>query len=231
MTERITKNPIDIEPAHKLHAEQFDSMEHQQETASIGMWIFLATEVLFFGGLLLVYTVYRTTYPTVFELAGKNFNLGIGTINTVILLTSSYFIALAVHFARNDQSRRSARFLALTWVLGFSFLCLKAYEYYDDIERNIVPGSSYHDIGYHYVGPNPEAARMLYFIYYALTGLHALHMTIGLGAIAVLYHRSIKKAFSSHYYTPVEVVGLYWHFVDIVWLFLYPLLYLMDRHS
>lgn len=206
--------------------EQFNTMEQQQEAASLGMWLFLATEVLFFGGLFLAYTVYRVTYPEAFALAGRALNITIGTINTAVLLLSSYFMALAVHAAQMNRSKRSASYLAITWSLGAIFLCLKAYEYYDDIERHIVPSSSIA-----FTGPHPEVARMLYFIYYAMTGLHALHLTIGLGVIAYILMRTLREEFSSEYHSPIEVAGLYWHFIDIVWIFLYPLLYLMDRQS
>lgn len=199
---------------------QFTSLEQQESAATLGMWIFLATEVLFFGGLFLCYIVYRIAYPVVFATAGKELNLTIGTLNTAVLLTSSYFMALAVRAARNNRASRAAAHLAVTWVLGFSFLCLKAYEYYDDVKRQIVPGEKH-----------PGAASLLYFIYYAMTGLHALHLTIGLGVVAVMFWRARRKRFSSEYYTPLEVAGLYWHFIDLVWIFLYPLLYLMDRHS
>jgi cytochrome c oxidase subunit 3 len=203
---------------------QFDDMEQQKEAASLGIWIFLATEVLFFGALFMGYTVYRLTYPELFAKAGKELNITIGTLNTVILLTSSYFMALAVHSiqktAEENQSRRCATYLWITWILGFSFLALKGYEYYDDIEKHLIPGAT----------DSPEAS-LLYFIYYAMTGLHATHLTIGLGVVAVMAIRTMRGEFSSDYHTPVEVTGLYWHFVDIVWIFLYPLLYLMDRHS
>ena len=205
---------------------QFDNLKQQQEAATLGMWIFLATEVLFFGGLLLTYLVYRTSYTTDFEQAGKEFNLTIGTVNTAVLLTSSYFMALAVHAARTDRSRIAARYLALTWGLGFIFLGLKAYEYYDDIIRHVVPG-----LPLDYWTTSSEAASLLYFIYYAMTGLHALHLTIGLGVIGVIFLRTRRNEFSNTYYAPIELTGLYWHFVDVVWIFLYPLLYLMDRHS
>ena len=158
--------------------------------------------------------------------AGKALNITVGTVNTALLLTSSYSMALAVQAVRTDRGRRAAGFLAATLSLGLLFMGFKAYEYYDDIQRHLVPGLS---VGYS--GVHPEVARMLYFIYYAMTGLHALHVTIGLGLITTLLIRSLRGEFSRRYYTPVEVSGLYWHFVDVVWIFLYPLLYLMDRHS
>jgi cytochrome c oxidase subunit 3 len=205
---------------------QYEDLNQQSQAATLGMWLFLATEVLFFGGLFLAYIVYRVSYPTVFAKAGKELNLNIGTTNTAILLTSSYLMALSVHAIQANHKRKTASFLAGTWILGVIFLCLKAYEYYDDIEKRLVPGNSIH-----YIGPNPEIARLFYFIYYSMTGLHALHLSIGLGIIAVMFCKTLKNEFSSQYYNPIEVTGLYWHFVDVIWIFLYPLLYLLDRHS
>jgi cytochrome c oxidase subunit 3 len=205
---------------------QFNTMAQQHETATLGMWIFLATEVLFFGGLILAYTAYRSTYPEAFAHAGKHLNIAIGTINTAVLLSSSFVMAMSVHAAQKGENRKCAIYLLTTWFMGFSFLLLKAYEYYDDIYKHIVPGNSVLPEA----GPTP-IPRLLYFIYYAMTGLHATHLTIGLGIIAVMAIRATKGEFSEKYSTPVEVTGLYWHFVDLVWIFLYPLLYLMDRHS
>jgi cytochrome c oxidase subunit 3 len=207
-------------------AIQFDDLEQQREAATLGIWVFLATEVLFFGGLFLAYGVYRYTYPEVFARAGRELNLTIGTLNTAILLLSSYFMALAVHAVQGNRCKAGVRYLVYTWGLGATFLALKAYEYYDDIQRHITPGLK---VGYD--GPHPEVARLLYFIYYAMTGLHALHLLIGLGVVAVMALRTSRDEFSRKYSAPMEVAGLYWHFIDLVWIFLYPLLYLMDRHS
>lgn len=205
---------------------QYHNMPQQKDAATLGLWIFLATEVLFFGGLFLSYTVYRVAYPSEFAEAGKHLNITIGTINTGVLLTSSLFMALAVHAAQTGKNIRCASYLGVTWLLGFCFMALKAYEYYDDIEKHIVPGLS--------VTPeagNTPIPRLLYFIYYAMTGLHATHLSIGLVLIAVMAMRAAKGSFSREYHTPIALTGLYWHFVDLVWIFLYPLLYLMDRHS
>jgi len=206
--------------------EQYNSPAQQKEAATLGMWVFLATEVLFFGGLFLAYCTYRTAYSKEFAEAGKQLNITIGTLNTAILLTSSFVMALAVHASKMNESRKCARYLWTTWALGSCFMALKAYEYYDDIEKHIVPGISVTPEA----GPTP-VPRLLYFIYYAMTGLHATHLTIGLGVIAVMAIRARRNEFSSEYHTPIELTGLYWHFVDLVWIFLYPLLYLMDRHS
>ncbi len=205
---------------------QYSNPTQQEESATLGLWVFLATEVLFFGALFLAYAAYRVSYPEGFAEAGKHLNLAIGTINTAVLLTSSFAMALAVHEIQSNRPKKCALYLGLTWLMGFLFLCLKAYEYYDDIEKHIIPGASVTPKA----GPTP-IPRLLYFIYYVMTGLHATHLTIGLCVIAVMIIRSLRGSFSREYSTPVELTGLYWHFVDLVWIFLYPLLYLMDRHS
>jgi cytochrome c oxidase subunit 3 len=211
---------------HSVLAEQFDDLEQQKTTATLGMWAFLATEILFFGGLFFAYTVYRITYPHAFVRAGRELNVTVGTINTAILLTSSYFVALAVHSIQKGKKNKAFFYLAATWILGFSFLGLKAYEYYDDFEKNLVP-----TIHVAIEGADAPAARLFYFIYYAMTGLHAIHMIIGLVIIAIIAHRTLKGFYSNNYYNQVEIGGLYWHFVDLIWIFLYPLLYLMDRYT
>lgn len=199
---------------HDKLAVQFEDLEQQANTAALGLWVFLATEILFFGGLFLSYTVYRATYPEAFARAGKELNVVIGTVNTAVLLTSSLFMVLAVEAAKEGKRGRTVLHLTLTELLGLCFLLLKAREYSEDFEKHLMPGTS-----------------MLYFIYYAMTGLHALHLTIGLALIAVLIIRARRNEFSADYHSPVEVTGLYWHFVDAVWIFLYPMLYLTDRHS
>jgi cytochrome c oxidase subunit 3 len=197
---------------------QYADPAQQEETATLGMWVFLATEVLFFGGLFLSYVIYRVTYPEIFVQAGSTLNITIGTINTGVLLLSSYCMALAVAAIKANLSKRAAFFLGSTWTLGLTFLLLKAYEYSDDIRKNLTPSYA--------VGP----AKIFYFIYYAMTGLHALHLTIGLGVVSILFFRTLRKQYSRAYFTPIEVGALYWHFIDIIWIFLYPLLYLMGRH-
>lgn len=206
-------------------AEQFTTREQQREVATLGMWVFLATEVLFFGGLLLSYTVYRITYPTIWQESGRELNVTIGSINTALLLISSYFMALAVRAAQLGKARQSTLHLGLAWLIGASFLVLKGYEYHDDIKKHLVPNSSFAHQG----APDAPIRKLFHFIYFALTGLHALHLSIALGVVAIVGIRSWQRRYSAKYHNPVEVAGLYWHFVDVVWIFLYPLLYLMDR--
>lgn len=204
--------------------EQFTTLEQQFSAATLGMWVFLATEVLFFGGMLLSYVVYRVSYPEIWRQAGRELNVTIGSINTAVLLTSSFFMALAVRAAQLGKRRQTTVQLAATWALGASFLLLKSYEYYDDARRHLVPNSTF---AFH--SATAPLMKLFYFIYFALTGLHALHLTIGLGVIAVIARRVQRGRYPAGWRNPVEVAGLYWHFVDLVWIFLYPLLYLMDR--
>lgn len=205
-------------------AEQFDDDYQQRSAASLGMWIFIATEVLFFGVLFLAYIAYRISYPREFYQAAEKLNVIIGTANTAILLISSFFMALAVGYSKAGKGKQTSIALIITWWFGAIFLLIKAYEYYDDIRRNLVPTDNVA------VKSETHAAKLFYLIYYTITGVHALHLTIGLGVVMVMIIRNHRKQFSKSYYTPIEMTGLYWHFVDIVWIFVYPSLYLVGRN-
>jgi len=194
-----------------------------RETAQLGIWLFLMTETLFFGALLLGYTVLRHTYPEGFVEAGKETKIVIGTVNTAVLLTSSATMAWAVHAAQTGHRRLLARLLGATAGLGIVFLALKGFEYSLEYNEKLVPGINF-DLAKH--GP---IAELFYFFYFTATGLHAVHLTIGIGIVCVMMMRAWRGAFSPLYHTPVEVTGLYWHFLDFVWIFLYPLIYLMGR--
>ena len=200
----------------KLHV-QFDDLEQQEDAATFAMWIFLATEVLFFGALLMAYAVYRATYPDAFAEASKTLNLTFGTVNTALLLTSSFFMAIAVKSSRDGNLRKCVGFLLATLVFGAAFLGIKAMEYHEDFEKGLYAGLHYR------IEPSHGIA-IFYSLYYSLTGLHAFHMTIGILLIAIF---AIKTHFGKSTPTQIEVLGLYWHFVDLVWVFLYPLLYLV----
>jgi cytochrome c oxidase subunit 3 len=222
-------------------AHHFDSLGQQHETATLGMWAFLATEVLFFGGALLAYAVYRNTYGLAFAEASKELITWVGAVNTAVLLSSSLTMALAVHFARVSHRNLLAACVALTMFFGTVFLAIKFTEYAIDYHEGLIPGSTRTWEGKRWVAiaegmgqPSRAAsldreAQMFFVFYFILTGLHAVHMFIGMGLLTWLLVRSRRGDFSGEYYTPVEVVGLYWHFVDIVWIFLFPLLYLI-RH-
>jgi len=203
---------------------QFATLEQQAEVAVFGMWVFLATEVLFFGGMLFSYAVYRGMFPDGFAEAGRHTKIVIGTVNTVILLTSSFVVAWGVHLAERGRGRGVAVLLGVAALFGIAFLGLKGLEYYQEWDEGLVPGLRFEE-----QGPHAQAIELFYFLYFMLTGVHGLHVTIGVVLLGTMAVRAWRGAFSSGYYTPVEVSGLYWHFVDIAWIFLYPLIYLVGR--
>jgi cytochrome c oxidase subunit 3 len=213
-------------PTHPWLQHHFDSMEQQAEASTLGMWVFLCTEILFFGGLFMAYIVYRHASPEGWQEASSELNRFWGTTNTLVLICSSLTMALAVRAAQTSQSARTqVSWLLGTMVFGVAFLGIKAIEYYDKFKHHHVPGPSFH-----WDGLYPKPAEQFYSLYFAMTGLHALHMIIGLGIMTVIAIMAWRKTFDAEYYTPVEVAGLYWHFVDIVWIFLFPLLYLVGGH-
>lgn len=188
----------------------------------LGMWTFLATEILFFGGLFACYALYRGSYPEAFANASRRLDFAIGTTNTVVLLTSSLTMALADNAAKAGRRGRLRACLAITGVLGALFLGFKAYEYHQKFSEHLVPGFDFHPAG------GAVAPTQLFFVlYFALTGLHAIHLLIGLGVMAWLFRRARAPRPADAMVAPVEITGLYWHFVDCVWVFLYPLLYLV----
>lgn len=209
--------------AHSAVAEQFDDMAQQQEASTLGMWTFLATEILFFGGMFMSYIIYRYAYPAAFAEASRHTVVLYGTVNTAILLTSSLTMALAVHAAQQGHNRALIRFLLVTIFLACCFLGVKGLEYHEDLSEQLWPGP-------HFKAGLPPQAQIFWFLYWAMTGLHALHVTIGVGVLSVITVMAWRRKFSAYYYNPVDVSALYWHFVDIVWIWLYPLLYLINRH-
>jgi cytochrome c oxidase subunit III len=205
-------------------AHQFDSSEQQQEASMLGMWVFLATEVLFFGAMFLGYAVYRTLYHQAFAEASAHLDVELGSFNTAVLLCSSLSMAIAVRAAQTGSRKGLSVFLGITIVLGLTFLGVKFYEYYHKFEEGLVPG-----LNFKWTGDNPGGADIFYLFYFIMTGMHALHMIIGVCLMAGLILLARRGRFTPAYYSPVELSGLYWHFVDIVWVFLFPLLYLVDR--
>lgn len=205
-------------------AHQFDEIEQQHESAALGMWIFLATEVMFFGGMFLGYAVYRGAYAAAYAEASLRLDVWLGGINTAVLLSSSLTMALAVHSAQLGGRRAVVLFLVATIVLGAVFLGIKAVEYYHKYEEQLIPGTHFK-----FPGSNTNHAQIFFSFYFAMTGMHALHMIIGIGVMLVMILLALRDRFSVEYYFPIEMTGLYWHFVDIVWVFLFPLLYLVDR--
>jgi len=203
--------------------EQFDSPEQQQEASRLGIWAFLATEIMFFGGLFVGYIVYRHAYPHAFAASSRHTNILYGTINTAILLTSSLSMALAVHAAERGETKRLVKNTLFTVLLATAFLGVKALEYAEDFREGLVPGP-----GFSLQGGKGE--ELFFYFYWAMTGLHAIHVLIGIGLLSTIAVMAARNRFSAQYHNPVEVAGLYWHFVDIVWIYLYPLLYLIGRH-
>ena len=206
--------------------EQFDTEAQQKDASTLGMWIFLITEVMFFGGLFLTYTVYRRWYPDVFAIASNTLDAVIGAANTVVLLCSSFTMVMAVRAAQLGKRNALIWFLILTLILGSVFLGIKAYEWNKKFEEHHVPGSTFHFAE----SPRQGPAQIYFSLYFAMTGLHALHMVVGAGLLTFLIVQAKRNRFSAAYMTPVDLIGLYWHFVDIIWIFLFPLLYLIDRH-
>jgi cytochrome c oxidase subunit 3 len=204
-------------------------MEQQKESATLGMWIFLATEILFFGGLFLTYTINRHTYPDIFAECSKSLDLRLGGFNTVVLIASSLTMAMSVWSAQVGKKKLVTLFLALTLLLGCVFLGVKAIEYHAKYVEHHIPGLSFEFEPGSDVATNAHA-QLFFSLYFGMTGLHATHMVVGAGLLVWLIKESLKGRFTPEYNTPVENIGLYWHFVDIVWIYLFPLLYLIDRH-
>lgn len=203
-------------------APYFSDAEQQHEVNTLGMWVFLVTEVMFFGGIFVGYAAYHLAYPAAFAEASRELNLTLSTINTFVLLCSSLTMALAVHSAQTDKQKALIRYLAATILLGVVFLGIKGFEYYEKFQHHLVPGPNF-------AFPGPKEAELFFSLYFATTGLHALHMIIGLGVMVAFLYWAIRRRFSSTHYDPVEMLGLYWHFVDMVWVFIFPLYYLIDR--
>ena len=211
-------------------AHQFEDLEQQQESDTLGIWLFLVTEIMFFGGVFAAYAIYRGLYFAAFEGGSRILDIRLGAANTVVLLASSLTMALSVRAAQTGNRRALVYLLIATMILGGIFLGVKAYEYNQKFVEHIVPGLDWAPQGevLARLAPGGLQHAQLYFIFYfAMTGLHAIHMIIGMGLLLWLFFRGRRGDFTTHYYAPVEVVGLYWHFVDIVWIFLFPLLYLI----
>jgi cytochrome c oxidase subunit III len=249
---------------HPALANQFDSMEQQQDASTFGMWVFLLTEIMMFGGLFTAYLIYRLKYYPAFVAGSTSISVSWGFANTLVLIGSSFTMAMAVWSAQTGRKKGQIWFLIGTMILGAAFLGVKAKEYYDKYEECHIPGLG---AGHQVIGkpfntwggcdiknpklgniaeeireknPNePEASaaqtakqtEIFFGFYFAMTGLHAFHMVIGLGLLSWLLLRATRGEFGPQYFTPVELGGLYWHFVDIVWIFLFPLLYLISRHQ
>lgn len=204
-------------------AVPYDNMAQQLEASTLGMWTFLATEVLFFGGLFLSFIVYRYAYPHAFVGAGRRTLILYGSLNTAVLVTSSLTMSLANYAVRKDDRNALMRWLLLTLVLGCCFLGIKCLEYSYDLREHLFPG--------HYFTPAlPPQGQIFWFLYWLMTGVHAVHLAVGIGILAAIAGLAARGRFSSSYYGPVQISALYWHFVDLLWFWLYTLLYLINRH-
>jgi cytochrome c oxidase subunit 3 len=212
--------PTTIHPVYLQH--HFSDAGQQRESAKLGMWIFLLTEILLFGGLFVAYGIFRNWYPEMFLNAHKQLDIFLGTVNTVVLITSSLTMALAIRCTRVNQRKQTVYFLTVTLVLAATFLLIKYFEYAHKFELGQLPGKFYSFEGL--VGNNPH---IFFSIYFAMTGLHGLHVIIGMIVIIWMLQRTVRSHFSTEYYTPLEMTGLYWHLVDMIWIFLFPLLYLI----
>jgi cytochrome c oxidase subunit 3 len=237
------------EPAHEehphvyipQHRHHFETEEQQREAGSFGMWLFLLTEIMFFGGMFFAYLLLRNWYYDAFVAASNQLSVPLGAANTAILISSGFFMALGVWAAEVRKKGLLVLFLILTTLFGLAFLGVKADEYHEKYEKHHIPGLNFDDS--QFINPSafglaqkplaPDMAQhtqLFFFLYFAMTGMHALHMIIGIGLLAWLLLRAQRGEFSAGYVAPIENFGLYWHFVDIVWLFLFPLLYLINRH-
>ena len=215
--------------AHDEHAanpnlqHHFHSMDQQLEASVLGMWVFLVTEIMFFGGLFMAYIVYRWMYPEAWIAGSNHLNVPLGGLNTLVLICSSVTMVLAVRAAQTGSRSGQILHLILTMVFGTVFLVVKYFEYKDKFTHHLVPGPNF--------DPALPAAQQIFFsLYFIMTGVHAAHMVVGLGIMTTILVMAWRGRFGPDYYTPVEVSGLYWHFVDIVWIFLFPLLYLLGYH-
>ena len=209
-----------VAPGH--HAEHFGSLEIQRNAERLGMWLFLGTEVLLFAGLFTAYAVYRSLYPETFREASRHLDVALGTLNTVILLTSSLTVAMSVFYAREGKNKKVLLMIVLSILCGLAFLGIKGLEYAHKFEEGALPGKFYH-----YAEVKGPAASMFYSLYFLTTGLHGLHVVIGLSVLAWVGVRAWKNEFTPTHHIAVELGGMYWHLVDLVWIFLYPLLYLI----
>ena len=239
MSELVASAPAAGHGHHPALQHHFVDLRQQKEAASLGMWVFIAQEILFFGGLFAAYAIYRHMYPVAFAAGSHHLSWKLGFANTLVLIGSSFTMAMAVHSAAVGHARRIVGFLLATILLGTVFLGVKYFEYGEKIRPCIgdganagclVPGERFDAEAVHLEGAEGRHAQIFFSLYFGMTGLHALHMIIGVPIILTIVAMAWKGRFSPEYHTPVEMVGLYWHFVDIIWIFLFPLLYLIGKH-
>jgi cytochrome c oxidase subunit 3 len=222
-----------LEPHNPALRHHFADLEQQRQASSLGMWLFLATEIMFFGGMFCAYLIYRYWYFADFAAASKSLDITLGTVNTAVLICSSLTVVLAVRAAQLGKRQEQVVYLALTLLLGLAFLGVKGIEWSSKFKEHHIPGPGFHFVGTvpQHAGQavDPQHAQIFFSLYFAMTGMHALHMVIGVGLFSYLLYCAQKGRYTPDYHTPLENSGLYWHFVDIVWIYLFPLLYLIDR--
>ncbi len=202
-----------------------EAKQRQQETLRLGMWLFLATEIMLFGGLFTAYAAYRYVYGAAFMEASRHLNAALAAVNTGVLLISSLMMALAIQRAQLGCVKTSALFLCLTLALGTLFLVLKGVEYGHDIQEHLLPGA-----GFAFTGSDPGRVQLFFVLYFLMTGLHAIHLMIGMALVVGMIFLTWRRHITAQAYMPIELTGLYWHFVDVVWIFIFPLLYLIAQH-
>lgn len=207
--------------SHASHAHHFRSAEHEFSSSKEGMWLFLVTEVLMFGGLFVAYGVLKSLYPEMLAEAHHFLSVPLGGINTLVLITSSVTMALAIHAVQTGQNTRACRFLILTLFCAFCFLGIKYVEYSHKFHEGLLPAGFFHHSGLMH-----EKMPLFFSLYFLMTGLHGIHIVIGIFLLSWILKRTLRRELGPHFYTPIELVGLYWHFVDLVWIYLFPLLYL-----
>jgi cytochrome c oxidase subunit 3 len=213
--------PVELE-------HHFEDLDQQREASTFGMWVFLVTEILFFGGLFTAYVIYRQRFHGVFVDASKHLDVVLGGTNTVVLIASSLTMAMSIWAAQVNKRKLIVFFLLLTMAFGTTFLVIKGFEYRDKFHHHLVPGANFHFEGHD--AAESQEAQIFFTLYFCMTGLHAAHMVIGLSMLTYLLFPAWKGKFTSRWHNPLECIGLYWHFVDIVWIFLFPLLYLIGEH-
>jgi cytochrome c oxidase subunit 3 len=225
---------------HEAHnpalLHHFSDAQQQKNAASLGMWLFLVTEIMFFGGMFCAYLIYRVQHFNAFAAASQQLDITMGAVNTAVLIVSSVTVVFAVKAAEAGKRMLLVAMLTVTVLLGLTFLLVKGFEYKEKFEKHHVPGASFSftdtfDDNGKKIPVNPKEAELFFSLYFAMTGMHALHMIIGCGLFGTLAVLAWKGKYTPGYYTPVENAGLYWHLVDIIWIYLFPLLYLISRHS
>jgi cytochrome c oxidase subunit 3 len=213
-------NHAEGRPSYLAH--HFSDVNQQSETAKLGMWVFLLTEILLFGGLFVAYAIFRSWNPEMFYNAHKHLNVTLGTINTIVLISSSVTVALAIRSMRLNRKKQTIVLLWSTLLLAAVFLVIKYFEYSHKIHLGQLPGKFYTFTGIE--GTNPH---IFFSVYFAMTGLHGVHVLAGMIVIGWMIYRTTQNHFSGEYYTPLELTGLYWHLVDLIWIYIFPLLYLI----